>query len=452
MLCAIDGPCKRCVEEDKVPVNRIPWGSKVLHECAGVVMREVVGHRFATQWLRCTCCENSSLIDFWILWACCQRIRKILVVVELSLILRKLLIGHQVVKLLFLIILCHKFERGEAVVETQMHRDLTYWHACLLEISSNTSSWHLRFKVVAKYANFTKSQLQHCHAWLLWLGVEDGNTHLSFKTLEDQSLNISRLHLVVQKMNQQWQSVRNFIKVTEKRGENQNVKAHVSYNWEKTCFGNVRSTKNHLTQFVFTESNRFVFSYWYMLPSAIGVVPSCYARFSTMFSSSVKQTVWRFFALWTTDFILLILASKKCSESLFSKGRRLGGSPWYWHCREDVIGTGGLQDVNAMWDFCASCCQRYRSCGEKTIWEVGWCAWVTSVVLDESLNPSLESTRNYLKIACDGILVHATGKSDLVKGVGFFVNPHIFHLPKKQAADGCCSFIHILSVRGWVER
>ena len=33
---------------------------------------------------------------------------------------------------------------------------------------------------------------------------------------------------------------------------------------------------------------------------------------------------------------------------------------------------------------------------------------VTSIFLDESLNPFLESARIYLKFVCDGILAHGT--------------------------------------------
>ena len=42
---------------------------------------------------------------------------------------------------------------------------------------------------------------------------------------------------------------------------------------------------------------------------------------------------------------------------------------------------------------------------------------VMLVVLYESLNPFSESARNYLKCVCDRILVHATWKLDLVRGL-----------------------------------
>ena len=74
---------------------------------------------------------------------------------------------------------------------------------------------------------------------------------------------------------------------------------------------------------------------------------------------------------------------------------------------------------------------------------------VTTAVVYESLNSFLESAPNCLKFVCDRILVHATGKSDVVKGLGCFDYAVAFHLPKEKAAACFESLFHCLSVL-WV--
>ena len=74
---------------------------------------------------------------------------------------------------------------------------------------------------------------------------------------------------------------------------------------------------------------------------------------------------------------------------------------------------------------------------------------VKLVVLGESLNPFIETPRKYLKFVCDGILVHAWWKSDLVKDLGCFDYAVTLNLPEEHAA---ACFGPNLSVRGWVAK
>ena len=55
---------------------------------------------------------------------------------------------------------------------------------------------------------------------------------------------------------------------------------------------------------------------------------------------------------------------------------------------------------------------------------------MTSAVVDESLYRFLESARNYLKFICDGILVHSTWRSDLVKVWRNSILPSFFFFQK----------------------
>ena len=90
--------------------------------------------------------------------------------------------------------------------------------------------------------------------------------------------------------------------------------------------------------------------------------------------------------------------------------------------------------------------ERERESGQKNIGE----QTVTSVVLEELLNPFLESARNYLKFVCDGIPVHVTWKSDIVKGLACFDYAVIFHLQKEQVSACLGSlFKKLLSQGEW---
>ena len=64
---------------------------------------------------------------------------------------------------------------------------------------------------------------------------------------------------------------------------------------------------------------------------------------------------------------------------------------------------------------------------------------VISVVLEELVNPFLESARNYLKFVCHGILVRAKWKSDPVNRFGCSDYALISHLPKNRQ-------LHVLAV------
>ena len=74
-------------------------------------------------------------------------------------------------------------------------------------------------------------------------------------------------------------------------------------------------------------------------------------------------------------------------------------------------------------------------------------------VVDESLNPFLESARNYLKFLCDGIVVPATGKSDVVKGLGCYDYAVVVHHPTKEKEAACLAVYSVVSVSfGWVAK
>ena len=72
---------------------------------------------------------------------------------------------------------------------------------------------------------------------------------------------------------------------------------------------------------------------------------------------------------------------------------------------------------------------------------------MTSAVVDDTLNPSFLLARKYLKFVRNGLPVHKTWESDLIKVFDCFEYSVVFCLP-----IGKSSWFRSFNVRGWVAK
>ena len=157
----------------------------------------------------------------------------------------------------------------------------------------------------------------------------------------------------------------------------------------------------------------------------------CRTCCNVFFSSQTDEIV--VFPLWATDFNLLLLGLENRSKICLSRKGDWKSIHEFDSTGKTLLGLGNFLKNSQFWNCAGGVAKITVDAERERSKRKGGVPAVTSVVLDQSLYPVLESARNHLKLNCDGILVHETWKTDLVNGLGCSDSAVIFQLPKVQA-------------------